>query len=138
MHTKRNYFIYGLTVGFVFLFLPSIFEPWGNFTEWFSRYIFKVLPWLNESFLGQFVLIYILSIIMWLAVKFLMLTRSGFSVFQNWKIELAFYSLGPIIGFIVFFVMIELLITIPGLLIPFPSEADIVLFIISFWILRHC
>src|SRR3989344_4665581 len=104
MHTKRNYFLYGLAVGFIFLFLPGFFEPWGNFTAWLSDYIAKILPSAGKSF-GWVFIFYGLSLVIGLVIKLVMLMRFGFSVFQNWTTELLFYSLCLALVLSIVFVM---------------------------------
>ena len=104
MNIKRNYFLYGLAVGFIFLFLPSLFEPWGNFTAWLASYITGIFPWADKDF-GWVFIFCGFSIIIWLIVKLIMLIRFGFLVLQNWIMELAFYSLVVAVFLSIFFVM---------------------------------
>ena len=104
MHTKRNYFLHGLAVGFIFVFLPSFFEPFGQFTSRTSDFVVKIFPFLGKSF-GWIFIFYGLSLIIGLVVKLIMLMRFGFSVFQNWATEFIFYSLGLALVLSVVFIM---------------------------------
>lgn len=107
MHTKRNYLIFGLVVGIILILLPSWFEIWGKLLELGYHYIDKIIPQANESFLGQLLVIYSLSLIIWLISKIL----GVFSISQNWKIDLIFYSLGVIIIFGLFLGMVMIAVS---------------------------
>ena len=111
MNIKIKYFLFGLIVGIVLILMPSWVGPWGSFTEIIYKYIEKIMPGISGSFFGQFIIVYLLSLILFFINQLTIRLWLNATIPQNWRMNFIFYSMGFVIIFALFMTMIMIAVS---------------------------